>query len=114
MDVSALLLEIDRTKRKLASLHDILTTAYEDCLTPVPEGFDTVLGYLARYHPDVLAVMGDYADPQVTVRDGFKLAHMAKRYGCTVLWVEAPPALKAQGIDKVRAYPLSLLAKRWR
>lgn len=89
--------------------------AFQDCITPtVPEGYDTVLGWLAKHHPDVLVLMGDVADPQATVRDGWKLAHWCKRFGLPVLWVEAPPVLRERGIERVRAYPVSLLAKRWR
>jgi hypothetical protein len=89
--------------------------AFEDCITPsVPEGFDTVLGWLAKHHPDVLVLLGDVSDPQATVRDGWRLAHWCKREGKPVLWVEAPAVLQERGIEKVRAYPVSLLKRRWR
>lgn len=104
-------------RAELASLEALRAaqSVLADCITEnVPEGYDTVLGYLAKHHPDVLVLMGDYADPQATVRDGFKLAHWCKKQGCPVLWVKAPPVLAERGVDKVRAYPLSLLAKRWR
>lgn len=86
---------------------------FQECVTvDVPPGFDTVLGYLAKYHPDVLATF-DYAEPAATQRDGFWLSHRTRERGLPPFTVEAPPVLREQGIMNVRAYPVALLAQRW-
>lgn len=85
---------------------------HADAISPnVPEGYDTVLGYLAYHHPDVLDTF-DYRDPCQTTRDGYKLMHLARIEGAPVIWVEAPPCLREAGIDRIRAYPVEVLAKR--
>jgi hypothetical protein len=78
----------------------------------VPEGYDTVLGHLARHHPDVLDQL-DYSDPEGTVRDGWKLAHLCTRANRAVIYVAAPACLQSHGIKKVRAYPISILEQWW-
>src|SRR5262249_15126560 len=51
---------------------------YADCITPdVPQGHDTVLGYLARHHADVLDLI-DPLNPNDTVRDGWWLYQQSK------------------------------------
>jgi hypothetical protein len=48
---------------------------HPECITPnVPDGYDTVLGFLARHHPDALECF-DYTDPATTQRDGWWLSH---------------------------------------
>lgn len=80
-----------------------------ECLSRnVPDGYDTVLGYLARCHPEMLDLM-DYAVPETTARDGFWLAHRHKR--CD--YVPAPPVLRQRGIMRVRCWPVGLLAERF-
>lgn len=82
---------------------------HRDCVSlQVPEGYATVLGYLAGHHPEVLDLM-DYSDPSATERDGFWLAHRFKN----VVYVPAPPVLRQKGILRVRAWPLELLAHRF-
>lgn len=78
----------------------------------VPEGYDTILGHLARHHPDVLDNL-DYSDPQTTVRDGWKLSHLCAKANAVVLYVDAPPCLRDADIKFVRAYPISILETRW-
>lgn len=87
---------------------------HEDAISyNMPEGYDTVLGYLAKNHPDVLDLI-DYYDPEATQRDGWKLSHMVNRTaGAQVVYVEAPKCLQTKGIFTVRAYPVSLLQQRW-
>lgn len=85
---------------------------HSDCVSPVPKGYDTVLGYLAKYHPDVLDTF-DHADPSATQRDGYWLKHRAREQGLAVWMVTAPPILQAAGITVVNSYPLELLAQRW-
>lgn len=86
---------------------------YADCITPnVPQGHDTVLGYLARHHADVLDLI-DHDQPWTTARDGWWLAHQAMRRGLEPIYVDAPPVLQRAGIFQVRAWPLDLLEKRW-
>lgn len=74
----------------------------------VPEGFDTVLGYLAKRHPEVLALM-DWRDPEATARDGLWLSH---RYKFQV-YVPACVALRNRGLMRVRAWTVDLLAERF-
>lgn len=78
----------------------------------VPTGWQTILGYLATYQPLVLEHL-DCSYPETTQRDGFKLSHWCKREGYGVRYVEAPPVMQAMGIACVRAYPLSLLERRF-
>ena len=105
------------TMRRLRKLlcRLLLRTRYKhaDCISPdVPEGHDTVLGYLAKYRPDVLDLF-DYADPQWTIRDGYWLMHRARERNLGPVWVDAPPVFQRAGIFQVCAWPLGLLAKRW-
>jgi hypothetical protein len=80
-----------------------------ECLSRnVPEGYDTVLGYLAKCRPDMLDLM-DYEVPETTARDGFWLAHRYKK--CD--YVPAPPVLRKKGIMRVRCWPVGLLAERF-
>lgn len=86
---------------------------HQHAISPnVPTGYDTVLGYLAKYHPEVLD-MFDYTKPQATARDGWWLKHQCEKRGIVPVIVIAPPVLRGCGIDTVNAYPLSLLEKRW-
>jgi hypothetical protein len=102
---------LDALERQLAT---VTLARFQDCVSPdVPEGYDTVLGYLAKQHPEVLETF-DYSDPQATVRDGWFLARLAgKRLHALLIYVTAPPVLQARGIDSVRAYPINLLARRF-
>lgn len=76
----------------------------------LPEGFNTVLGYLAEVNPEALDLMGDpVADTQ---RDGYWLKHQASRRDIQIVSVEAPAPLKDVGIETVNAYPIELLRKR--
>jgi hypothetical protein len=81
-------------------------------MSPCPEGYDTVLGYLAKNHPADLEFMD--TDPEATVRDGFWLTARAKAKGIKMCKVLAPEVLRKQGrhIEMVNAYPVSLLAER--
>jgi hypothetical protein len=82
---------------------------FADCIgRGVPDGYDTVLGYLAKHHPEMLELI-DYADPSATARDGFWLAHRWSR----VDYVPAPPVLRAAGILRVRCWPVDLLRERF-
>jgi hypothetical protein len=78
----------------------------------VPAGFDTVLGFLARHDPQVLAAMDDTAE--ATQRDGFWLRWRCSERFILPLRVKAPPVLRAQGIERVNAYPVALLAERFK
>jgi hypothetical protein len=78
----------------------------------VPPGHDTILGYLAKHQPEILDTV-DYADPEVTKRDGWALAHACRRKGLRAVYTPAPAALKRRGILVVRAYPVELLEARW-
>ena len=94
-------------------LRAIETRKHEQAITAdVPAGWDTVLGYLAKFHPEVLDCF-DYTKPASTARDGWWLSHQCQRRGIEPRYVEAPACLKQHGITSVRIYPVSLLALRW-
>lgn len=118
-----------QTAHQLAHIRATLTAALEqleelehsiahvprhpDAITKrVPLGYDTVLGFLAKHHPEVLDSL-DYSDPQVTLRDGYWLMHRTREAGLAPVLVDAPGCLKAKGISHVNAWPLKLLQKRW-
>lgn len=103
--------ELDELERSVA--HVPLLSRHSDAITAnVPPGFDTVLGYLAKHHPDILDEV-DYGDPSVTQRDGFWCMHQAKRRGRKPVTVDAPPALRRIGIPHVNAWPVEILRHRW-
>lgn len=115
-DLLDTLARVDRLiERTRETVTPITTFAYRhwDAITPnVPEGYDTILGYLAKHHADVLDQL-TYSDPRVTVRDGYKLAHLARKANVPVIYVPAPECLSSQGFKTVRAYPLEILEQRW-
>lgn len=78
----------------------------------VPAGHDTILGYLASYHPEILDAM-DYTNPEATKRDGWWLMHQCTKHNVRVVYADAPPVLRACGITRVRCYPIELLARRF-
>ena len=82
---------------------------FADCVSRnVPQGYDTVLGYLAKHRPDMLELI-DYDVPEATARDGFWLKHRCDE----VNYVPAPPVLRAKGIMRVRCWPTDLLERRF-
>src|SRR5512139_3933002 len=82
----------------------VICPRHVDAITPnVLEGYDTILGYLAKNHPDILDTF-DYRVPEATQRDGFKLSHMARIVGEDQRYVDAPRCLWTEGITRVRAY----------
>lgn len=76
----------------------------------VPEGYETVIGYYARYNPWALKMELD--KPEATLRDGYWLMHRANERRIKVVKVPAPELFVSQGIDMVNAYPLNLLRER--
>jgi hypothetical protein len=109
-DVGAILYTLESFGKPREPVAD---PCYADCVSPdVPEGYDTVLGYLAKHHPEALDLF-DYSVPEATQRDGYWLAHRVKERGLEPVHVAAPPILAAQGIFQVRAYPVDLLQRRW-
>lgn len=76
----------------------------------IPRGYDTVLGYTAKMHPDTLVYDADI--PEATVRDGYWLTHRCRERGLACVKVEAPEVLQEQGIELVNAYPVDLLQER--
>lgn len=80
--------------------------------SPMPRARDTVVGFLAKHDPRVLELMGDEAEH--TQRDGYWLMHRARERGIKTLAVQAPPILLEQGIRTVKAWPVALLAERFR
>lgn len=88
----------------------ILPRPLEDYTTPCPEGWDTVVGYLAKHRPEVIAALGEAAE--VTQRDGFWLMHRTRERGLPVVWVRASRVLQEQDVMQVRAWPVDLLSER--
>ncbi|WP_296084131.1 hypothetical protein [uncultured Agrobacterium sp.] len=100
---------IEEQARAEGALGDLKLADY---LSPnVPEGHDTVLGYLAKHEPFVLSVIEQYAE--ATVRDGWWLTHRCKTIGITPPKVPACLFLVQQGIFEVNCYPLELLRERF-
>jgi hypothetical protein len=75
-----------------------------------PEGWNTVLGYLASTNPEALFLMDP--DAEATKRDGYWLINQCKKLGIEPVKVRAPAHLIEQGIFEVNAYPEWLLARR--
>lgn len=80
--------------------------APKEFLSPVPRGYDTILGYLAKRWPETMA---DQTRAEDTMRDGWKLKRLTERWKCGFAKVAACPWLIEQGIFTVNAYPLDLL-----
>jgi hypothetical protein len=97
-----------------AVLHERGSVRHADAISPdVPEGYDTLLGYLAKNHPGILDHV-DYYDPTTTMHWGWELANRCRlceekeaRYAL------APDCFRDNpSIHTVRAYPLAIL--KWR
>lgn len=98
--------EIDRAER--ATFH------VSDWMTAVPEGWDTVVGYLARNKPDVLRTMD--ATPSASLPDGTTLTRVMESQGFErghLPKVRAPKALRDQGVPRVNIYPTPVLARHF-
>jgi hypothetical protein len=108
--LAALTETVDAMERQLASVPRV--SPHAACISHVPVGYDTVLGYLAKYQPEVLDGF-DYSEPTSTQRDGWWLKHRATESGLACPLVDAPPVLQRAGIQTVRAYPVGLLARRF-
>jgi hypothetical protein len=77
-------------------------------IVPVPDGYDTVVGYLAKRGSS--AMFGTPSEIiERTQRDGFWLKH---RTGNDYYTVPAPKPLRSLGIARINAYPVELLANR--
>jgi hypothetical protein len=77
----------------------------------LPQGYDTVMGYLARTNPESVALLPDFVDD--TQRDGWWLVHRSRRRGVRVIKVQAPLVLRERGIEVVNAYSVDLLRERF-
>lgn len=80
-------------------------------ISPCPSGYDTILGYLAKFEPTRMELIDQ--DAEATQRDGWWCTHRANERRLQVHKVQAPPFLQEQGIETVNAYPTSLLAERF-
>lgn len=79
-------------------------------VSPVPQGWDTVLGWTAKHNPAFFDLCDDPISG--TVRDGYWLTHRCRERGINAISVDAPAHLAARGIRTVNAYPTSLVAQR--
>jgi hypothetical protein len=70
-------------------------------LAPCPTGYGTVLGHLVQQGKE---------PEDLGLREGIRLARLAKDEGVSAIWVEASPAL-ADICKRVRAYPAAFLVK---
>jgi hypothetical protein len=77
----------------------------------LPEGFDTVLGYLAKHEPYTLSCIDQFAE--ATLRDGWWLTHRCRKAGIKPIKVPASLFLVQQGIFEVNSYPVALLQERF-
>lgn len=84
--------------------------AHPEYISSVPEGYDTVLGYIAKNNPEMIAF--DMWDAEATQRDGFWCKHECNRRDLPICKVVAPGILQDQGITLVNAYPVVVLRSR--
>lgn len=76
-----------------------------------PEGWFSVWGFLAQRHPEILFGLGD--DPESLIKDEAWLDRRMEALARSIRWLEAPPAIRARGINRVKAYPVDLLEERF-
>ena len=101
---------LTRTYRGTVATPGTPQARHKDAATKVvPKGYDTVLGFLAKWHPEILDVI-DWHDPSATLRDGLWCMHRSKG---SEMWAKAPQAMLEMGLKKVRAYPLEILKQRF-
>lgn len=82
----------------------------EAYVSPVPPGYDTVMGYLAKNQPEALQF--DMWDAEGTQRDGFWCKHQCTKRGLPVCKVPAPAVFDGEGFELVNAYPVEILSER--
>lgn len=70
-------------------------------LAPCPAGYGTVLGHM---------VQQGHEPEDMGMKEGIRLAKLAKEEGVAAIWVEASPAL-ADICKRVRAYPAAFLER---
>jgi hypothetical protein len=74
----------------------------------LPEGFDTVAGYVAKNDPGLFEYLT--GDPVLSLlEDERALADRAARWGIPALPVPASPAYVSRGIEQQTAFPASLI-----
>jgi hypothetical protein len=74
----------------------------------LPEGFDTVAGYVAKHDPGLFDYLTE--DPVLSLlEDERTLAERAARWGVPALPVPASPAYASRGIEQQTAFPASLI-----
>jgi hypothetical protein len=93
--------------------HEVAGTEPEDFGECPIVGYDTVLSYLSREHPEAF----DLIDEPVhgTITDGLLLARKARSRGIPVLRVTAPAHMQRRfpKAKTVNAYPTSFLAEHY-
>ena len=77
----------------------------------LPDGYDTVLGYLAREQPEIINLMSEPIGD--TLKDSLSLKAKCVKADTLVETVDAPPALRERGIMQINAYPLDYLVDRF-
>ena len=73
----------------------------------LPEGYDTVLGYLSREQPEIINLMSEPIGDTLT--DSLSLKAKCVKDDAAVETVDAPPALLERGITQINAYPVEYL-----
>lgn len=76
----------------------------------LPDGYDTVLGYLATHEPFLLSVMEEYAE--ATEMDDWWLTGRCKSAGIEPVKVPASLLLVREGVFEINSYPLEFLRER--
>lgn len=87
-----------------------ITAKQYEYISPCPEGYDTILGWMAKHRPEMLEMIDK--EPEATQRDGFWCVHRCRERGIAVQKVPAPEFLAKFGIEEVNAYPTELLEER--
>lgn len=89
----------------------IVPAGCEQFETPVPDGYDTVWGFLLREEPFVLDIMMDPI--QAGLSDQRRARIISDCLGETFKVVVAPPALLSVGVKEVFAFTTSVLRETY-
>lgn len=76
-----------------------------------PDGYDTVIGWLAKNKPHIVELMSDPVHD--TMADGRLLAKTCKDRGIEAVKVDAPLIFVKEGFHVINSYPIRLLEERF-
>jgi hypothetical protein len=83
-------------------------TRYRNDATTLPDGFDTVAGFVAKNDPGLFDYLTE--DPVLSLHeDERQLAERATRWGLPMHPVPASPAYVSRGFDRQLAFPAAFI-----